>query len=167
MAGFNIVGKLAENPLAKIGKKEASPEKGKTVRSIKKQINEIMKEKSTLFGVIGMEAYDLYKAGKLEPAGLKGYFEKMEQLSEKMESLEEEKQQLEAKAQKNNICECGCKLSKNTKFCPNCGRAVESMKTEEDQAQNGPRECICGAKIMPGQFMCMECGRRVDQEKQI
>lgn len=194
MAGFNVVGKLAEAKLPKLGKKDGTPEKGNTVGSLKKQINELMKEKSTLFGVIGMEAYDLYVAKKLECPELALYLEKMDAVAKQISSLEEEKKQLEMKAQKNNICECGCKLSKNdkfcpscgkrvdngmilctcgtevdskVKFCPNCGTMIESLKETSDspvKEETLQKECICGAKIMPGQFMCMECGRRVDAQ---
>lgn len=89
----------------------------------------------------------------------------MKTISRELERLEDEKLVLETRAQKNNICECGCKLPKNVKFCPNCGKPTESIAAERQTAVSAEQVCICGAKIKPGQFMCMECGRRVGREE--
>lgn len=115
--------------------------------------------------MIGMEACDLNRTGKLQSRELELYFEKMKTISRELERLEDEKLVLETRAQKNNICECGCKLPKNVKFCPNCGKPTESIAAERQTAVSAEQVCICGAKIKPGQFMCMECGRRVGQEE--
>lgn len=174
MAGLKIMGKLAEGSSDLLNKAKAGiaakAEPANSLGSVKKQVNDLLQEKSKLYGVIGMEACDLYRAGKLQARELELYFEKMEIISQKLEQLEEEKKALETKAQKNNICECGCKLPKNVKFCPNCGIPVENIAAagqqagQQAEAEAPEQECICGAKIKPGQFMCMECGRRTGQE---
>lgn len=199
MAGFKIMEKLAESSGELLGRarngiagKEGQGENKNTLGSVRKQLEELINEKSKLYGIIGMEACDLHGLGKLESRELELYFEKMRALTEQMEQLEEEKKELEARGQKNNTCECGCKLSKHDKFCPSCGRRIDTgtilctcgteLKTtlkfcpncgvavsELLQGQQAAEEnveedrvCICGAKIRPGQFMCMECGRRIE-----
>ncbi len=173
MAGLKIMGKLAEGSSDLLNKAKAGiaakAEPAGSLGSVKKQVNELLQEKSRLYGVIGMEACDLHRAGSLQSRELELYFEKMEIISQKLEQLEEERKALEARAQKNNICECGCKLPKNVKFCPNCGIPVEIAAAGQQAAaavmqEAAEQECICGAKIKPGQFMCMECGRRTGQE---
>lgn len=197
MAGLKIIGKLAEGSGGILNKamtgmgKNGQGEPEGSLSSIKKQINDLLQEKSKLYGVIGMEACDLHTEGKLQSGELELYFEKMTAVSEKLDQLEEARKRLETKAQKNNICECGFKLSKNDKFCPSCGRKVdngtvtctcgtevkttmkfcpncgtpvENLLAAESQTEPD-MECICGAKIKPGQFMCMECGRRFDPQK--
>lgn len=170
MAGIKIMGRLAEGSSELLNKAKAGiaakGEPSSSLGSVKKQVNDLLQEKSRLYGVIGMEACDLHRAGKLPSGELELYFEKMEIISQKLEQLEEEKKALETRAQKNNICECGCKLPKNVKFCPNCGTPVESLTAAGQQAAAAApdQECICGARIKPGQFMCMECGRRTGQD---
>lgn len=170
MSGLKIMGKLAEGSSELLNKAKAGiaakTEPSSSLGTVKKQMNDLLQEKSKLYGVIGMEACDLYRDGRLQSRELELYFEKMEIISQKLGQLEEEKKALEARAQKNNICECGCKLPKNVKFCPNCGIPVESLAAagQQEEESQPEQECICGAKIKPGQFMCMECGRRTGQD---
>ncbi len=154
------------------------------VKNKKKLMEKKRQEQEKVFGYTGMEAYELHKQGKLDCPELGVYFEKLEGLEKDIKELEAEKESL---GTGNYVCSCGCTLTpqqrfcpncgkqavregilcscgnvvgKDMQFCPNCGKSVKDLG-QEGQKQNY-KECICGAKVEEGQFMCMECGRKVE-----
>lgn len=159
--------------------------------TMKKQLEEKEKERSKIYGFIGMDVYDLYQQGKLDLPELEAHFEKMKELEQEIAELEAEKQRREQQSKKGGVCSCGQVLSAKDSFCPNCGKPVgngmitcvcgKQIKSDlrfcpncgknvKEILENGGnagaqtryRECICGAKVPEGQFMCMECGRKVE-----
>lgn len=159
-------------------------------QSLKKSLEEKNREKSKIYGYLGMEAYDLYKAQKLSIPELDVYFEKLTALEKELAEIEEKMAQ--AANSGKSVCSCGYVMSSQMEFCPKCGKPAESgmitckcgkqvkrdmsfcphcgnklkgetaQKEETVQNEGKMRECICGAKIPEGQFMCMECGRKVE-----
>lgn len=164
--------------------------KGQSIKSINKTLEEKMNDKAKIYGFIGMEVYDLSKEKQIEIVQIKNYLDQMDALNQEIEELEKEKAELEVKNAGKNICTCGYKLKpqdrfcpncgevisrditvcvcgakidKNTKFCRTCGKSIEEIQKALEPAQpKMMRECICGAKIPEGQFMCFECGRKIE-----
>lgn len=164
--------------------------KGQSIKSINKALEEKMNDKAKIYGFIGMEVYDLSKEKQIEIVQIKNYLDQMDALNQEIEELEKEKAELEVKNAGKNICTCGYKLKpqdrfcpncgevisrditvcvcgakidKNTKFCRTCGKSIEEIQKALEPAQpKMMRECICGAKIPDGQFMCFECGRKIE-----
>ncbi|MCM1156715.1 MAG: zinc ribbon domain-containing protein [Roseburia sp.] len=162
------------------------------IKEITKELEEKRNETAKIYGFIGMEVYDLSKAGKIEIAQINNYLEKMDALNQEIAELEKKKEELEVKNAGKNVCTCGYKLKPQDRFCPNCGeviaraatvcvcgaklkknmkfcnvcgRSVEEIQKamEAGQEEEKPvRECICGAKVPEGQFMCFECGRKIE-----
>ena len=159
------------------------------IKNAKKELEEKKSEKSKTYGFIGMEVYDLVKAGKISIPQINSFITKMDELDTSIAELEEKVQAQKNKPAGKNICSCGYKLKPHDKFCPKCGEPVQSDKVvctcgtvfdddlgfcrscgksradvlkEQEQLHMPVKECICGAKIMPGQFMCLECGRKVE-----
>ncbi|MCM1048815.1 MAG: zinc ribbon domain-containing protein [Clostridiales bacterium] len=161
------------------------------LKAMKKELENKMNEKVKIYGFIGMEVYDLSKAGRINIPEITSYLEKMDGISAVVSELEKNIAVQEAKIAGKNICSCGFQLKPQDRFCPNCGEAVPkntilcTCGTELDKncrfcttcgkkiedlinnkkepiQQTVMRECICGAKVPEGQFMCMECGRKVE-----
>jgi hypothetical protein len=158
-------------------------------QGLKKSLEEKISEKSKIYGFIGMETYDLYKAGKIAHPELDIYFEKMKELEQEIANIQTELDKAKNPANGTTRCSCGNVLTPGTKFCPQCGKVVESdtitckcgqlikrdmmfcpycgqKVSELLNTSNGGniapgKQCICGAIIPAGQSMCMECGRMV------
>lgn len=166
-------------------------EDGMNLKTVKKNLEERMNEKSKIYGFIGMEVYDLSKENKIEIPQIKTYLDKMDALNGEIEELEKQKNDLEKRSAGKNVCSCGYRLKPQDRFCPNCGEVVsrdsiictcgtelpkgakfcsvcgkrtEDIMQEQEVAKTPPkmRECICGAKVPEGQFMCLECGRKIE-----
>ncbi len=136
-------------------------------QSLKKSLEEKKQEKAKIFGYIGMEIYDLYKAQKLSAPELDIYFEKLAILEKEAAEIEEKMAQIAGTGK--NVCSCGKQVRGDMSFCPYCGNKLKGISGEPVQmvekktAQKEEKflECVCGAKVPVGQFMCMECGRKV------
>lgn len=59
--------------------------------------------------------------------------------------------------------ECGCEFAEGAKFCPNCGRPVESAGDGAATGATARQEfCpVCGSPIAPGAKFCPSCGWQV------
>lgn len=157
-----------------------------TNQSLKKSLEEKNREKTKIYGYIGMEVYDLYKTRKLSIPELEVHFAKMETLEKETAEIEEKLGQT-AGSGKTACGSCGYVLIGQMKFCPNCGKSTDpemvtcacgkqikndmsfcpycGNRLKEDPAgaaRDKFRECICGARVPEGQFLCMECGRKVE-----
>lgn len=160
------------------------------LKSMRKELEELMNEKVKIYGFIGMETYDLIKADKVQLPQLDSYMKKMDELNQTIEEMEEIIKKEEAKNKGKNVCTCGFKLKAQDRFCPNCGEVVqrdtvicfcgaelqkdvkfcrscgksmeEILSQQAEPAKEPVKECICGAKVPAGQFMCLECGRKVE-----
>lgn len=153
--------------------------------NLKKTIKEKVNEKAQMYSFIGMEVSDLYKSEKVEIPELKECFEKLFALEDEISQLETELEQSEKQTKGSIVCSCGEVVSIKNKFCPQCGKPVDTGKIvcscgnqlEKDmkfctecgkeigatqEKTEDMKTCICGAKIEKNQFMCMECGRKVE-----
>lgn len=148
MAGKNIFGKVMET--VKIPNVVTI---NTTINSIRKEIEEKVKEKNQLYSFIGMEVYDQCQEKKLEIAGIDMYLEKMQALDEEIKELEARKQSMELQQKGSTVCQCGCVLNANQSYCPNCGREVE----------NGKLICTCGNEVSKTEKFCSKCGASVEQ----
>lgn len=124
-----------------------------SINSIKKEIEEKVKEKNNLYSFIGMEVYDQCQEKKLEIPGIETYLEKMQVLDGEIKELEARKQSMELQQKGSTICQCGCVLNVNQSFCPNCGRGVD----------NGKLICVCGNEVSKTEKFCSKCGVSVEQ----
>lgn len=168
------------------GKKNAASGK-KSLNAIKTELTELLKEKSKMFGVIGREAYDLYQDGNINMATLDGYFKKVAELDFNIEALRKEMEIVEKQNQIKRTCDCGNKLDKNDKFCPDCGAKIDDgsficscgniqknsekfcnvcgeniqdqLKIAAPTVESRSRLCVCGAMISAEHDFCGECGR--------
>ncbi|MDD3308071.1 MAG: zinc ribbon domain-containing protein [Acetobacterium sp.] len=182
MVGETVSGIIKDG----VGKKNAASGK-KSLNAIKNELTELLKEKSKMFGVLGREAYDLYQDGNMNMGTLEGYFKKVAELDVNIESLRKEKELVEKQNQIKRTCDCGKKLDKNDKFCPDCGAKIDDgtlicscgniqknsekfcnicgeniqdqLKIAAPAVQSDGRLCVCGAIISVEQDFCGECGR--------
>ena len=119
--------------------------------NIKKLLEEKQKERSKVYGFIGMDVYDLYKQGKAEFPELQVHFEKMQELEQEIAELEAEKQRWELQSRGASTCSCGQPLSAKERFCPNCGKPVDNRMIT----------CVCGNQIKKELKFCPNCGKSV------
>lgn len=104
-----------------------------------------------MYGYIGMEVYGLYKQNKISIPEAEIHFEKMKALEREIAELESEKQRLEAESRGTTLCSCGYELPPQAKFCPKCGKAVETDSIT----------CSCGKAIEKDMLFCPNCGKSV------
>ncbi len=119
--------------------------------NIKKVLEEKNRERSKVYGFIGMDVYELYKQKKIEITELNVHFERMRELENEIAELEAEKQRLELQSKGSSICSCGQQLTSELRFCPRCGKPVD----------NGMLTCTCGKMIKKDTQFCPYCGRSV------
>jgi len=119
--------------------------------NIKKQLEEKNKERSKVYGFIGMDIYDLYKQGKVNIQELDVHFEKMKALEQEIADLEAERQRQELQSKGNSVCSCGQPLTTDNRFCPSCGKPVDS----------GMITCTCGKIVKNDLKFCSYCGRNL------
>lgn len=132
----------------------------------KKALDEKRNERDKIYKYIGMEAFSLYKDGKLPSSELDIHFEKLKSVDTEIANLEKE---IERRKNKNkHVClYCRADLNPDSKFCPQCGAAVlpannQMFPQAPSRIEPQGRECVCGAIIPPGSPICMECGRKAD-----
>ncbi len=122
--------------------------------TIKKALEEKEKERSKIYGFIGMDVYDLYKKGQADLPELEVHFEKMRELEEEIAELEAKKQAAERQSKGVKICSnCGQPVSAKDAFCSNCGQPVEE----------GMMTCTCGNRIKNDLKFCPNCGKSVNE----
>lgn len=148
MAVKDLFGKMVEN--VKIPNTQGTA--GST-SSLKKTIDEKLKEKNQVYSFIGMEVYDQCQEKKLEIPGIEIYLEKMQELDAEIAELETKRQSIELQKKGTTICQCGNVLSANQSFCTNCGCVVD----------NGKMMCICGAEVGKSEKFCPHCGTDLQQ----
>lgn len=122
-----------------------------TNQGLKKKLEDKLAEKTKIFNYIGIETYDLYKAGKLSHPQLDIFFEKMGELEQEISAVEAEIEQAKASAGETLTCSCGNKLSPGVKFCPKCGKPVESEFVL----------CSCGGRVKRDMAFCPYCGQKI------
>lgn len=156
MAGNNFFEKakgIAGNIKGVTGNAGNAVVQNSQLRTIGKSIEEKMNAKSKLYGYIGMEAYDLHTAGKLDMPELQGYFEKLQALDDEVRELQAQKQAMELQSGNGTTCICGEPLTQIDKFCPRCGTPVN----------NGMVTCVCGNQVAKNMRFCNVCGRDMQQ----
>lgn len=151
MAVKDLFGKMVEN--VKIPNTQST---GGSTSSLKKTIDEKLKEKNQVYSFIGMEVYDQCQEKKLEIPGIEIYLEKMKELDAEIAELETKRQSIELQKKGTTICQCGNVLSANQSFCTNCGCVVN----------NGKMMCICGAEVGRNEKFCPHCGTDLQQLQQ-
>lgn len=122
-------------------------------QGLKKKLDEKLEEKKKIYNYIGMEVYDLYKAGKIVQPELDVYFEKMNILEQEIAAVKAEMDKAKTPLQENHKCSCGNILSPGSKFCPKCGKPVESEFII----------CSCGGKVKRGMIFCPQCGQKMSE----
>lgn len=119
----------------------------------KKNLDEKLNEKAKLYNYIGMETYDLYKEGKLAYPELDVYFEKMTALEQEIEKIQMEINKAKTSGNGSFKCTCGNILSPDSKFCPKCGKAVETDLIT----------CSCGRQVKRDMAFCSYCGQKISE----
>lgn len=120
-------------------------------KNIKKVIEEKNQEKSELYKYIGMEICNLWKAGKIYVQDLEVYITKAEALKQEILDIEAEVQRAEMLKKGTRVCTCGCQLTQQDRFCPQCGKPMET----------GSVYCSCGQQLESGMQFCPNCGNSV------
>ena len=169
---------------------KSSVSNGENLKTMKKELEDLMNAKVKIYGFIGMEIYDLSRENKIEIPQIQNYLDNMDKINQSIEDMEKAIKEKEAKNAGKNVCACGNKLKPQDRFCPNCGEVVRGdtvictcgaelgkgvkfcnscgksmediLKALEEPRQLPMKECICGAKVPAGQFMCLECGRKIE-----
>jgi flagellar biosynthesis/type III secretory pathway chaperone len=114
----------------------------------KKEIKVLVEKKMKLYSYIGMEIYDMHIAGQIDIPQIKEFCLQTDELSRRIKELETKLETMQAANHRNSVCICGCKLSKNSKFCPSCGKpTLPDMIT-----------CTCGKLLNKNMSFCDNCG---------
>ncbi len=128
--------------------------KNSEMASLNKELTDKKDEQIKVYQLIGMEVYDLVKDGRADIPQIKGYIDKIDDISVRISELEKSIEQLEAeKAGGKRICSCGCELAAGAHFCPRCGASVA--------LQNTTVTCTCGAVIPSNSVFCISCGKKL------
>lgn len=151
MAVKDLFSKVVEN--VKIPNNQGT---GGSNSSLKKLIDDKIKEKNQVYSFIGMEVYDRCQEKTLEIPGIEIYLEKMQELETEISELEAKRQSIELQKKGTTICQCGNVLSANQSFCTNCGCVVD----------NGKMLCICGTEVSKSEKFCPHCGTDLQQLQQ-
>jgi len=125
--------------------------KGGEGKALSNAIKDKHEELDKTYRLIGMEVYDLIKDQKYDIPQIKGYMDKVDDLSAEIERLEIES----AAASEGGsmmTCSCGALVNVNSKFCPNCGKPVQPAVIT----------CSCGEVLAPGIKFCNRCGKKVE-----
>lgn len=122
-------------------------------QGLKKSLDEKLSEKAKMYNYIGMETYDLYKNGKIVQPELDVYFEKMKALEQEIAEIQAEMDKAKTAGNGSFKCSCGAVLPQESKFCPNCGKAVK----------NDWIICSCGRQIKRDMAFCSYCGRKISE----
>ena len=98
----------------------------------KKALSDKKNERDRIYKYIGMDAFNLYKEGKMPKSDLDVHFEKLKTVEMEINRLEKE---IEKQKSKGRIScrNCGRELDPGTKYCPICGSPV----LQNGQSQNG------------------------------
>ena len=89
----------------------------------KKALNDKRNEKDRIYKYIGMEAFNLYKEGKMPSSELDVHFERLKTVDMEIARLEKEIEKSKSKG-KVNCRNCGMELTSDVKYCPRCGAPV-------------------------------------------
>lgn len=128
-----------------------SPLKKTKNTNFNKELDRIIKERAQIYSCIGLEAVTLHEAGMLNAPELDVYFDKLADLNQEMEALEAEKRKIELQTKGRSTCSCGAAITIMSRFCPECGKTIDS----------GIITCICGNQIEGEQKFCPKCGSAV------
>ena len=151
----------------------------------KQKMKPLVAERAKMYEFIGMEVYDLHKAGKINLSEIEPFCRKIDELNVELSKLEPAPAQVSGiacdcgatvqegakfcmacgkavEASDKTVCTCGASIVQGAKFCAKCGKAVDICLSQSAQIV----ECVCGAVIEPGSLMCMECGRRAEVKSQ-
>ena len=116
-----------------------------------KEIEAKMQARDQVYNYIAMDVVDLYKEGMLNIPQLDIHFDKLAELENEIEELETEKQKMELQTKGQTTCSCGASITVNDRFCPVCGKTVDS----------GYITCVCGNKVKSEQKFCPVCGNSI------
>lgn len=116
-----------------------------------KEIEAKMQARDQVYNYIAMDVVDLYKKGMLNIPQLDIHFDKLAELENEIEELETEKQKMELQTKGQTTCSCGASITVNDRFCPVCGKTVDS----------GYITCVCGNKVKSEQKFCPVCGNSI------
>lgn len=122
-------------------------------QGLKKNLDEKLNEKTKIYNYIGMETYDLYKAGKLTHPELDIYFEKMNALEQEIANIQMEIDKAKMSVNGSLKCTCGNMLSPGAQFCSKCGKAVETNLIT----------CSCGRQAKRDAVFCSYCGQKISE----
>ncbi len=121
--------------------------------SDEKGINAEIKE---IYTKIGETLYKAYKDGKDMPDYIEE-FNKLDELNKKLQKIKTERETL---LNCISCSKCGTFVSKETRFCPNCG-AVISQKKDEPKKEEKPKTSFCptcGQPVDDDSAFCAYCG---------
>lgn len=163
------------------------------VNKLKSEISSLKREKSGVFTNTGEKAYNMKKEGQIDISLIeeilarafeideiievkeKAIEEALKNQEDTIKSLDEEVIEI------NNeiVCECGAKLSLDTKFCSRCGKKIEVIEdietediivedsidedTDNDKNQEALNEitCECGEVLPYETVYCIKCGKKL------
>lgn len=110
---------------------------------------------SSVYEQIGRTYVD--SMGK-DSAALKELCDRALELRQHIEQLERQRMQLR---NQNRCPSCGAAMSKDARFCSNCGRRMPEAapEAEEKPSLDDVRYCpVCGAMLKDGERFCAVCG---------
>lgn len=157
-----------------------------------KKLKECLEKRAKLYEFLGIEVHSLYKGGRFKIEELDTFYKQIDQADEQILEIKKLIEEATTCKEENVIvCECGAKLNKLDKFCPNCGKRNETgeiickcgntvikgtkfcpecgMRVEElmkaPEMKSVTLRCVCGAEVKEDDVICMECGRKVNMIK--
>ncbi len=143
---------------------------------VKKEISSLENDIKNAYIEIGKRYVELNSAAPGEE-----YADDITTIKEKSERLEKFRLLLASMEDKQHCAECGASLSKNQKFCDNCGAKVErpeppiiegfnDAKPEEEAASAEASAVVvdrvcpnCGEPVADDQKFCEKCGEELEK----
>lgn len=132
------------------------------ITKINTQIADNKREIERNCSKLGIAVYEAYKAGDVSwtDERIRSHIQDNLVLEREIAGWEQEVEKIKNEKE----CDCGKKVSADTKFCPDCGKRlyedpVEEMAGTYHEVDLGPKECKnCFEEIEADARFCEKCG---------
>jgi len=127
----------------------------KETRGLKKQVNDLSRQKAAKLTELGKAAYYLVRKGVINEGDLSELAGELQKLDLEIFSTEKKIWEVSSEIDKHlNTCSnCGTKVQADSKFCSGCGSEIQNTATE------ATIECHnCHSQTAAGSNFCGCCG---------
>ena len=134
-------------------------QKAKGLSEITKLNNEVIKTEeqiNELYRKIGAEVYQNYKSQPLSEVA-----ELINLVSALYNNIDVYKMRIKEINNINSCSKCGAKISKEMKYCMNCGNKLLEQQMQSDESINALFCMNCGESVPDDSVYCTACGKKL------